>query len=322
MVPPENSVKRSTDISKPLPRATPPLAVVGTVAIDAIKTPFGSRDQVFGGSGTYFSFAASFFVPVGLIAVVGQDFPPEYRKVLEERPIDLSHLEILSGKTFFWKGEYGTDLNTAHTRETQLNVLLQFDPQLRFSPPPPYLFLANIDPELQLKILDQIKKPKTRFVACDTMNFWIANKKKELLEVLARVDCVFLNDGEARQLTGEPNLVKAGRLLRDCGPARVVIKKGEHGVLLFDGGHFCALPAYPLETVLDPTGAGDSFAGALMGYLAWSGDVGFDNFKRAAAFGTITASFVVEDFGLEALRRIQRSDLEERLEIFRKISTL
>ncbi len=298
-----------------------PLAVIGTVAIDAVETPFGKRDKVFGGSASYFSYAASFFTPVTLAAVVGRDFPQEYRAVLGERPIDLTHLETKEGKTFFWKGKYGTDLNSAQTLETQLNVLMEFDPKLKFKKFPPYLFLANVDPVLQARVLDQAEKPRLKFVACDTMNYWIQNKKPDLLKVIARVDCLVLNDGEARQLTGETNLIKAAQKVREMGPDHVVIKKGEHGVLLFSGSRFFALPAYPLESVFDPTGAGDTFAGGFMGYLAATKDLSFKNMKRAVATGSIVASFTVEDFGLESLRRLRLSDLNARLKLFKRISS-
>ena len=295
------------------------LAVVGTVAIDAIETPFGKRDEVFGGSASYFSYASSFFTSVALVAVVGQDFPDRYRKVLEERGIDLSHLQVMPGKTFFWRGKYENDMNSALTLETQLNVLTVFDPKLKFASRPNYLFLANIDPDLQIKVLDQMEKPRLKFVACDTMNYWIANKPDSLRKVLARVHCVVLNDGEARQLTKEANLILAGQKVRDMGPEHVVIKKGEHGVLLFYGKQFFALPAYPLEFVYDPTGAGDTFAGGMMGYLASCGDISFDAFKKAVAVGTMTASFTVEDFGLESLRRITQRDIQERLGLFQRM---
>lgn len=298
-----------------------PLAVIGTVAIDAVETPFGKRDKVFGGSASYFSYAASFFTPVALAAVVGRDFPEEYRAVLRERPIDLSHLETREGKTFFWKGKYGMDLNSAQTLETQLNVLMEFDPRLKFKKFPPYLFLANVDPVLQARVLDQAEKPRLRFVACDTMNYWIQNKKKDLLKVIARVDCLVLNDGEARQLTGEPNLIRAAQKVRAMGPGHVVIKKGEHGVLLFSGSQFFALPAYPLESVFDPTGAGDTFAGGFMGYLAAAKDLSFQSMKKAVAAGSVVASFTVEDFGLESLRRLRLSDLNARLKLFKRISS-
>jgi sugar/nucleoside kinase (ribokinase family) len=199
--------------------------------------------------------------------------------------------------------------------------LTDFSPQLHFAEPPAYLFLANIDPVLQLKVLAQLDRPKLRYVACDTMNYWIANKKKDLVKVLSHVDGMVLNDGEARQLTGESNLIRAARAIRDMGPSHVVIKKGEHGVLVFYDSHFFALPAYPLESVFDPTGAGDSFAGGMMGSLAAEGSTAFESLKAAVAVGSIVASFTVEDFGLERLRQIGRRDIDERLEIFRKISS-
>lgn len=297
-----------------------PLVVVGTVAIDSIKTPFGEQEKVFGGSASYFSYAASFFNQVALVGVVGQDFPEEYRAVLQERPIDLSNLKTVAGKTFAWKGFYENDMNSAKTLETHLNVLASFDPEMELKQDPEFVFLANIDPVLQLKVLDQLPKTKLRFTACDTMNYWISSKKEDLLRVLARVDGFVLNDAEARQLTGEPNLVRAAQIIRGYGPGHVIIKKGEHGVLVFAQNRFFALPAYPLETVFDPTGAGDSFAGGLMGYLALTKDTGFDNLKKAAAYGTIIASFAVEEFGLEKLRKISRRHLDERLEVFRQIS--
>lgn len=297
-----------------------PLVVVGTVAIDSIKTPFGEKEKVFGGSASYFSYAASFFNEVALVGVVGEDFPAEYREVLKERPIDLTNLKTVSGKTFAWKGFYENDMNSAKTLETHLNVLASFDPEMNLKHEPEFVFLANIDPVLQLKVLDQLPKPKLRFIACDTMNYWIASKREELLKVLARVDGFVLNDAEARQLTGEPNLVRAAQVIRGYGPGCVVIKKGEHGVLVYAYNRFFALPAYPLETVFDPTGAGDSFAGGLMGYLTKTGDVSFENLKRAAAYGTVIASFAVEEFGLEKLRKITLADLNERLEVFRQVS--
>ncbi len=296
-----------------------PLAVIGTVAIDEVETPFGHRDRAFGGSASYFSYAASFFTPVSLVAVVGKDFPAEFRKVLEERPIDLSHLQSTNGKTFFWRGKYQFDMNTAETLETQLNVLKEFSPELNFKKNPEFVFLANIDPLLQEQVIHQIGKPKAKFVACDTMNFWIANKWPDLLRVLAHVDGIVVNDGEARQLSGETNLIKAAQKIRSWGPSKVIIKKGEHGALVFDEGKFFALPAYPLETVFDPTGAGDSFAGALMGYLAKTDDVSFENIKRAVAYGAVVASFTVEKFSLDRLRSLDIKQIEERLTLFRKI---
>ncbi len=296
-----------------------PLAVIGTVAIDEVETPFGKRERAFGGSASYFSYAASFFSPVSVVAVVGEDFPQEFLKVLQERPIDLSHLERSRGKTFFWRGRYGFDLNTAETLETQLNVLTDFSPELRFKINPPFLFLANIDPGLQEQVLNQVGKPKARFVACDTMNFWIEKKRPELLRVLSRVDAVVINENEARELAEESSLIRAAQKIHSWGPAKVVVKKGEHGVLGFDEGRFFAIPGFPLESVFDPTGAGDSFAGALMGYLAQTGDLGFENFKKAVALGAIVASFTVEEFSLDRLRRLDSKEIEERLALFRKI---
>ncbi len=296
-----------------------PLMVVGTVAIDSVQTPFGKRDSIFGGSASYFSYAASFFTPVELIAVVGEDFPKDYRKVLKERPIGLEHLVTIPGKTFHWKGKYESDLNTAHTLDTQLNVLLQFKPKLKSNCEPEYLFLANIDPELQMDVLNQVKKPKCRFVACDTMNFWIEGKRPQLEKVLKRVDMIIVNDGEARLLANEAILMKAARKIQAMGPGTVIIKKGEHGAFLFHEEQFFVLPAYPLEEVFDPTGAGDSFAGGVMGYLAKTRDLGFENLKRAVVYGGIIASFTVEDFGLERLRTIRDGEIENRLADFRRL---
>lgn len=296
-----------------------PLMVVGTVAIDSVETPFGKKDSVFGGSASYFSYAASFFTPIELIAVVGQDFPEEYRNILKERPIGLDHLTTGSGKTFHWKGKYETDLNTAQTLDTQLNVLLDFKPQLKAGREPEYLFLANIDPSLQLDVLSQVKRPKCKFIACDTMNFWISGKRHELAQVLKRVDMIALNDGEARQLAGEANLFKAARKIQGMGPGTVIIKKGEHGALLFYGPQFFVLPAYPLEEVFDPTGAGDTFAGGVMGNLVKAGEINFENLKRAVVYGAVVASFTVEAFGLERLRKLQNADIETRLAQFRKL---
>ncbi|MBI4115807.1 MAG: bifunctional hydroxymethylpyrimidine kinase/phosphomethylpyrimidine kinase [Candidatus Omnitrophica bacterium] len=296
-----------------------PLAVIGTVAIDEVETPFGKRDRAFGGSASYFSYAASFFTPVSLVAIIGSDFPSGFRQILEERPIDLTHLESALGKTFFWRGKYQFDMNTAETLETQLNALHDFNPQLHFRKNPDFLFLANIDPTLQLRVLDQAGKPKAKFVACDTMNFWIEKKRTELQHVLARVDAIVVNDGEARQLAEEVSLIRSAQKIHSMGPSKVIIKKGEHGALLFDEGRFFALPAYPLETVFDPTGAGDSFAGAMMGYLAKTGNTEFDNLKKAIAYGAVVASFTVEDFSLDRLRRLDLKQIEERLAIFRKI---
>lgn len=298
-----------------------PLMVIGTVAVDAVETPFGKKEEVFGGSASYFSYAASFFTPVDLVAVVGEDFPNEYRKVLAERSIGLDHLTVLAGgKTFRWKGKYESDLNVAHTLETQLNVLLDFKPVLRETAGVRYLFLANIDPSLQEDVLNQIKRSRCRLVACDTMNFWINNKREELIRVLKRVDLLVVNDAEIRQLTQEYNLVKAAKAVQGMGPSIVVVKKGEHGVLLFAEHQFFALPAYPLEEVFDPTGAGDSFAGGMMGYIAREDRHDFETLKQAVAYGSVVASFTVEKFGLERLRILSNAELKQRLDDFKRIS--
>ena len=297
-----------------------PLMVVGTVAIDSLETPFGRKEEVFGGSASYFSYAASFFTQVDLVAVVGDDFPSQYRKILEERQIGLNHLSVLpSKKTFRWKGKYETDLNTAITLDTQLNVLLEFKPQIHHEAAPEILFLANVDPVIQEDVLNQVKRPRCKFVACDTMNFWIQNKQNDLIKVLKRVDLIVVNDGEARQLTKQTSLIKAGREIQNIGPSVVVIKKGEHGALLFAENNFFALPAFPLEEVFDPTGAGDTFAGGMMGYLAKTGQFDFENLKRAVAYGSIVASFTVEKFGLDRLRSLSQAEIEERLKDFRRI---
>ncbi len=297
------------------------LLVIGTVAVDSVETPFGKKDQVFGGSASYFSYAASFFSPVSLVAVVGEDFPDEYRSILRERKIDLSRLEVLAGKTFRWKGRYDFDLNVAQTLDTQLNVLQDFSPTLKDDKDVEYLFLANIDPDIQMKVLNEIHAPRAKLIAMDTMNYWIHNKKDSLLKVLKHVHLLVVNDGEARDLTKEPNLIRAARMIQEMGPSRVIIKKGEHGVLFFDGNYFFALPAYPLESVFDPTGAGDTFAGGFMGQIAQSGDLGFASLKKAVACGSIMASFVVEDFGLDRLRQLNEGEIKERLQNFKIFSS-
>jgi len=301
---------------------TPPLVVIGTVAIDTISTPFGANREVFGGSGSYFSYAASFYAEVGLVAVVGEDFPQAYRSVLQERPIELSHLKTLPGSTFRWTGKYEGDMNSATTLQTDLNVLLDFKPELSYPDAVPFLFLANIDPDLQLNILDQAQKSQPKWIACDTMNFWIQSKLPSLKRVLARVNAVVLNDGEARAISGESNLLRAAQKINAMGPDYVIIKKGEHGGILYHDKRVFVIPAYPLEEVFDPTGAGDTFAGAMMGYLASTGEASFENVCRAMAYGTVTASFTVEKFGLERLRTLQRKEIDERLEVLRKISTI
>jgi sugar/nucleoside kinase (ribokinase family) len=288
------------------------VVVVGSVALDSIKTPFGERSDVLGGSATYFSYAASFFTDVKVVGVVGKDFPARHLQLLKKRGIDLAGIQTADGDTFRWSGYYEKDLNEAKTLDTRLNVFQTFKPVL----PETYrdadaVFLANIDPDLQLEVLTQVRRPK--LVAADTMNLWIATKKNRLTELLKRVDLMVLNEGEARQLTGEAGLVKAGRRIQAMGPDYVVIKKGEHGALLFCRKNVYPSPAYPLEDVFDPTGAGDTFAGGFIGYLNKMGNRLTDDVLHRALFhGTVMASFTVEDFSLDRLKKVKPADLLAR----------
>lgn len=287
------------------------LLVVGSIALDSVETPFGRREDVLGGSATYFSTAASFFGPVRLVATVGEDFPAEHVRFLAERGVDLAGLERRAGRTFRWKGRYAFDLNTAHTLETQLNVFGDFQPELpQAYRDSQYVFLGNIDPDLQRRVLDQVKAP--RFVACDTMNFWIDSKRESLLKTLRRVDMLFVNDAEARQLAGEHNVVKAARRILGFGPRAVVIKRGEYGALFFSGDHVFSACAYPLASLFDPTGAGDSFAGGFMGYLARSGREEPDVLRRAIVTGSVLASFAVEQFSLDRLATLAHDEIRGR----------
>ena len=296
------------------------IVVVGTVAFDTVETPFGKGENVLGGSATYFSTSASFFSDVSLVAVVGEDFPEEHVNFLKSREIDLQGLQRIPGKTFHWSGKYGYDLNEAQTLDTQLNVLLDFKPEL----PAAYrstdvLFLANIDPELQLQVLDQVDKP--RLTACDSMNFWISSKPEALKEVMRRVDIVVINEGEARMLTGEANLVKAARQMINQGCKRLVVKRGEYGVLMFTADTVFAAPAWPLEEVFDPTGAGDTFAGGFMGYLANTGDLSEEGIRQALVFGSVMASFNVEDFSLNRMKRLTYPEIEARYRSFKGLTS-
>jgi len=294
--------------------------VVGSIALDSLETPFGKRDDVPGGSATFFSTAASFFAPVQLVGVVGEDFPQEHVDFLKSRGVDLAGLTRAPGKTFRWKGRYGFDLNEAHTLDTQLNVFGEFRPELPASfRNPDLLFLGNIHPELQGLVLDQVEK-RPRLVAMDTMNFWIAGSREALLKTLARVDMLFVNDAEARQLAGEHNVIKAARAIQAMGPARVVIKRGEYGVMLFDGEHVFAAPAWPLEEVFDPTGAGDSFAGGFMGYVSQRGDLSLRTLRQACVAGTAIASFCVEKFSLDRFRELDQQQIAARLAAFKALT--
>jgi sugar/nucleoside kinase (ribokinase family) len=295
------------------------LLVVGSVALDSLETPFGQKEDALGGSATYFSTSASFFSPVQVVAVVGEDFPEQHLTFLKGRGIDLEGVTREPGKTFRWKGKYGYQLNEAQTLDTQLNVFERFDPKLPESyRDAPFVFLGNIHPELQGKVLDQVRAPK--LVAADTMNFWIQGSRDALLKTLARVNLLFVNDAEARQLAGEHNVVKAARAILSMGPNRVVIKRGEYGALLFDRDHIFACPAYPLAEVFDPTGAGDTFAGGFMGTVATLGNLNEETLRRAMVTGSVMASFTVERFSLERLREVKRPEIHARFAEFKKLT--
>jgi len=296
-----------------------PLVVVGSVALDDVETPTEKRKNLLGGSGAYFAYAASYFTSVRLVSVVGEDWPREHTELLNSRNIDTAGLEVVpGGKTFRWTGKYHRDLNRRETLDVQLNVMAQFKPVL----PEVYrrcefLFLANDPPSLQIDVLEQC--PGTRLTMADTMDLYINNQREDLLELLKRIDGLMLNDSEAKLLTGEENLVAAGHRVRELGPRLVVIKKGDHGAMFFSQHETYILPAYPIPNVVDPTGAGDSFAGGMMGYLAEQGDFDPKTLKKAMAYGTLAASFTVEDFSLDRLKQIEREDLDFRMEEYRRM---
>jgi sugar/nucleoside kinase (ribokinase family) len=292
--------------------------VVGSVALDSVETPFGKADDVIGGSATYFSASASHQTPVQLVGIVGADYPTELLQPLADRGVDLAGLEHADGESFRWRGRYRHDLNSAETLETRLGVFSHFRPKIptQFRSAK-YVFLGNIDPRLQLEVLKQVEKPK--LVACDTMNFWIESRREDLLTLLKHVDLITLNDGEARQLTEKANLVQAARWILDRGPHTVVIKKGEHGAFMFTRTSVFFAPAYPLESVFDPTGAGDSFAGGFMGYLARTDDLSEASMRRAVIHGSAMGSFVVEGFSITRLMEITRADIDARVADFHKL---
>jgi sugar/nucleoside kinase (ribokinase family) len=295
------------------------ILVIGSVAFDSVETPFGRGDDVLGGSATYFSTSASFFTGVQLVAVVGDDFPEEPKEFLISRGVDLAGLQTRPGETFRWKGRYGYDLNEAQTLETHLNVFETFHPQLPESyRKAEYVFLANIDPELQLEVLNQVERPK--LIACDTMNFWIEGKREALVRTLGHVDILVINEAEVRQLADEANLVKASRAVLAMGPKTLVVKRGEYGVLVFTEHSIFSAPAYPLEEVFDPTGAGDTFAGGFMGYLAATNNLSDETIRKATVFGSVMASFTVEDFSLNRLRKLSWSEVEERFRRFQALT--
>src|SRR5688572_28105342 len=304
------------------------IVVVGSVAFDSLETPYGKREQALGGSANYFSLSASFFTNVKLCGVVGQDFPNDHVEWLKSKGIDTAGLQVAEGKTFHWTGKYGLDLNEAQTLDTQLNVFASFQPKL----PASYVdaetvFLANIDPDLQRSVLEQVKNPK--IVGLDSMNLWINIKKESLTKTLKLVDIAFMNETEARLFSGEHNIVKAARAIQKLGGRNgnlsVVIKRGEYGVLCFRGEHISFVPAFPLEDVFDPTGAGDTFAGGFMGWLdrhiAIGDHISDELWRRAAVMGTVMASFVVEDFSFDRMRTVKPQDIGVRWQRLHNLST-
>jgi sugar/nucleoside kinase (ribokinase family) len=285
--------------------------VVGSIALDTVRTPFGKIKEGLGGSATYFSVSASYFAPVKLVGVVGQDFPKEYLKLLRKHNIDTKGLKSQKGKTFRWTGNYDFDLNEVHTINTALNVFEHFKPDLTPDyASSPYIFLANIDPDLQYDVLAQALRPK--LVILDTMNFWISGKRKSLIKVLKKIDIFLINESEARQLADESNLVRAARKIITMGPPTVIIKRGEYGSLYFNGSSIFSAPSYPLEKVFDPTGAGDSFAGGFVGYLAKCGSTADRHIRQAIIFGSVMGSFCVEDFSLGRLGRLTYGEILKR----------
>ncbi len=296
------------------------LTVVGSVAFDAVETPFGKRDKILGGAATHFSLSASFFTQVNAVGVVGGDFGDDEWAVFKRHSINTDDIEIVpDGKTFFWSGRYDYDMNTAHTLDTQLNVFETFEPKLSDnSKDAKLLFLANILPMLQKQVREQC--PDAEFVAMDTMNFWISSMKEALIETIKVVDCIIINDAEARQLTDEPNIHKAARKIMNFGLKAVVIKRGEYGATLFTKNGYFVVPAYPLESVFDPTGAGDTFAGGFMGYLAAQKEISDETLRRAMIYGSVMASFNVEKFGTERVDALDYAEINERFRAFKKMT--
>ncbi len=296
------------------------LTVVGSIAFDGLETPFGSREKILGGAGTHFGLSASFFTDVNAVGVVGGDFSDAEWDVFKRHNINTDDVEVVAdGKTFFWKGRYEYDMNTAHTLDTQLNVFETFDPKLsENSKNAEFLFLANILPMLQKQVREQM--PNAKFVAMDTMNFWITSMRGALIETIKVVDCIIINDAEARQLTEEPSIHAAARKIMEIGPKAVVIKRGEYGATLFTADGYFVVPAYPLESVFDPTGAGDTFAGGFMGYLASQGSVTEETLRRAMVYGSVMASFNVEKFGTERVDALENSEINERFKAFKTMT--
>jgi sugar/nucleoside kinase (ribokinase family) len=293
---------------------------VGSVALDDVETPFGRVTSALGGSAVHFAASASIFAPVQLVGVVGSDYPLDRLDFLRDRGVDLAGVEVAEGESFRWSGRYDHDLATAHTLETRLGVFADFHPRI----PEPFrgadlVFLGNIDPRLQLEVLEQVNAPQ--LVACDTMNYWIEGSRAALLEVLARVDVLLVNEAEVRQLAGDPNLYRAARWVRERGPKRLVVKRGEHGAILFDEDDIFFVPGYPLEEVFDPTGAGDAFAGGFLGYLAGNGELTPRVLRNALVHGSVLGSFAVEDFSVGRMTRVTRAEIAERVRNFRAMTT-
>ena len=298
---------------------TASILVVGSVAFDSVKTPFGEAEEILGGSATYFSVAASYFAPVRVVAVVGSDFGDKHVDVFRKHKIDIEGLTRTEGRTFRWRGEYGYDLNEAHTLETQLNVFETFKPVIPESyRKSEYVFLGNIDPELQLSVLEQIKRP--RVVACDSMNFWIKGKLNAVQRTIQHVDILIINDAETRMLADDANLVRAANKVLAMGPKTLIVKRGEYGVLMFHGQSIFGAPAFPLEDVFDPTGAGDTFAGGFMGALAHASEVSERVFRRGIIFGSVMASFNVEKFSHERLTDLTRAEIDQRFRQFKHLT--
>ena len=297
------------------------ILVVGSVALDSVETPFGSADRVLGGSANFFAAAASLFrgVDVRIVGVVGDDYPMDELAFLAERGVDLSGIEQAAGESFFWAGRYHYDLNSRDTLETRLGVFADFKPRIPDGfKSARHVFLGNIDPVLQIDVLDQVDSPE--LVACDTMNFWIEGSRDALMRLLPRLDILMVNDAEARQLADEPNLLKAARWIQARGPRWVVIKKGEHGAILYDEQRIFFVPGYPLESVFDPTGAGDAFAGGFMGYLAGNGTIDSDVLRRAMVYGSATGSFAVEAFSVDRFKDLTTREVTARVGEFREMT--
>lgn len=299
------------------------LLVVGSVAYDGIETPFGKTDRILGGSATYISVTSSYFTGnVNLVGVVGRDFNKNDIELFKSKAIDLEGLQVdQSGNTFFWKGKYHYDLNNRDTLDTQLNVFEKFDPVIPESYKNcKYIALGNIEPSLQLRVLEQVREPD--LIVMDTMNFWIEGTPDALRETLKKIDMLVVNDSEARELTGEPNLIRAADKIRDMGPAHLIIKKGEHGALLFSGNEIFSAPAYPVIDIFDPTGAGDTFMGGLLGWISYTNDLSPMNMRRAVIFGSVMASFCVEKFGPERLYNLTEEEIYDRYKEFQELSEI